>query len=423
MRRNAWLLLALPLCVAPVSAQTPDSPSHAQVIRSLPDSQQLAAPAPTRGPGPENLVTFDYRQAELRWIDQRWQLVAGNVWLKDFGRREADARAALRTIQSLHLTQRGTVGSPLPVMEYWLADGAAPHGFSAGGRVETLDLTSLRVELMQGQWCVRDNRHRLFAFGPHKDDAEQALALIRHYDFTHLGVIGPATPTMTYFLGIGSGLAHSHVLTPTEIKAGVNTPNKSSATGSDPAPSASAGQAPQQSALAPAALPAGRQPTAAGASSPPSLPERLPFDYRQVQLRHDQNDWKLVFGGHVFANFGADQLAAQQALSLFQYYRFTEQLLIGRPVPTFTYFLVAGQAPRGLKFGLPAEAFFPESVVVRQVGNQWMVCEGERPLVNFGEQQADARQLALAIQRYRFDHLCRLGSGPGQSLTFLVRAR
>jgi len=398
MRRTSWLLLILSLGTAPASAQTPGNPPRAQLPVFQPDGTH----PPMKGLRPESLVTFDYRQAELRWSDQHWQLIAGDVWLKDFGRREADARAALRTIRNLHLTQRGTVGTP-PVMEYWLADAAAPQSFGGAGRVETLDLTSLRVELVEGQWSLRDNRHRLFAFGPRREDADQALAVIRHYGFTRLGVIGPATPTMTYFLGGDSSMSHSPLRAANDIKAGA-MPQQPSESGSDPkaSPSQKAEKSQQSTAEA---------------------PERLTFDYRQVQVRHEQNEWKLVFGTHVFANFGEDHYAAQQALGLFQHYRFTEQFLIGRPIPTFTYFLVAGQAPRGLQFGLPAETFLPEAVVVRQAGGQWVVCEGERPLISFGDKEEEARQLVSAIRRFRFDHLCRLGSGPGRSLTFLIRDR
>lgn len=417
MRQSAWLLAAVTLCVGQLSAQTPGNPPRSQAP-PVPSAAQ--PPALIR---PENLVSFDYQQAELRWIDQRWQLLAGGVWLKDFGRREADARAALRIIQSLRLTQRGTVGKPLPVMEYWLADGQAPEGFVGAGRVESLDLHSLRVEEVEGQWALRDNRHRLFAFGPHRDEADQALAVIRKYGFTHVGVIGPATPTMIYFLANDRGLSRNRYVSPAELKAGALSGRKP---GQDNAPPAS-GTDPHGAAQdgAPPAAPselkgqAGKDKTHLAKS----VPERVAFDYRQVQLRRDDKEWKLVFGSYVFANFGDDRYAAQQALSLFQYYHFTEQMLIGRPVPTFSYFLVAGQPPRGLKFGLSADGFTPESVVVRQLGKQWMVCENERPLVNFGDSEEDARQLALVIQRYRFDHLCRIGNGPGRSLTFLVRAR
>src|SRR5437660_9157668 len=98
---RAALLLAVVLAgVGQVPTNGPSTPAAGTAPGPLP----LATP-----PRGESLVSFDYRQAELRWIDQRWQLIAGGVWLRDFGRRESDARAALRTIQNLHLNQRGTV--------------------------------------------------------------------------------------------------------------------------------------------------------------------------------------------------------------------------------------------------------------------------------------------------------------------------
>jgi hypothetical protein len=417
MPRTRSLLLAALLWTGPVHGQ---GASPQQSAPQPPRPGEPAGPgAQKTTPPPENLVTFDYRRAEVRWMDQRWQLLADGVWLKDFGRREADARDALRTIQSLRLTQRGTVGTPAPVMEYWLSDGQAPGRIAAAGRIQKLDLPSLRVEAVRGQWCLRDNGRIWFVFGPQREGADQALAVIRRYGFTHVGTIGQlTTPSMTYFLG-GED-SNPHALTPAGAKPGPIVPHPPVAP--DPA---DASRAQHPGAISPAPAPAGRHPVGEtrGAATPPSPPVRLAFDFRQVQVRRDGADWKLTFGSHVFANFGDDQLAAKQAQSLFQHYRFTEQFLIGRPVLTFSYFLVAGQAPRGLKFGVLTEAFRPEAVVVRQVGNQWTVCEGDRPLVSCGDQQKDARQIVQAIQRYHFDHLCRVGNDPGHSLTFLVRER
>src|SRR5437867_11965172 len=65
----------------------------------------------------ETLVTFDWRQAELRRAETGWQLRAGNVLLKEF-QHEPDGREALRIVQELRLTQRGAIGTPQPVLEY-----------------------------------------------------------------------------------------------------------------------------------------------------------------------------------------------------------------------------------------------------------------------------------------------------------------
>ena len=131
----------------------------------------------TNGPAAplrEDLTTFDPRQVDLQWKDNRWQLLAGGVLIKDFGRRQADGRETLRLIRELNLTQRGTVGTPTPVMEYWLAGGKAPRGQAKGLRLSDLDLANLRVEQLQEQWCLRDGARVLFNFGAHQEEAEQA---------------------------------------------------------------------------------------------------------------------------------------------------------------------------------------------------------------------------------------------------------
>src|SRR5947208_2827391 len=96
----------------------------------------------------ERLETFDPRALRLAWNNRRWQLVSKDHVIKDFGFREAEARQALRVIQELGLNQHGTVGSPYPVMEYWLRDGQAPQGqVRVGVRAMALEPTALRVEL------------------------------------------------------------------------------------------------------------------------------------------------------------------------------------------------------------------------------------------------------------------------------------
>ena len=159
----------------------------------------------------ENLTSFDYRQADIQWLDGRWQLRAGPVWLKDFGRQEADAREAMRLIRELKLTEFGSIGSPRPLLEYWLSGGQAPANALTGSRRTSFERDSLRVEQVQGQWCVRDARQALFSFGYREDEARQALAIIRKYGFDQVGYIGRPAPVMTQEVPAGRspvGLTH-----------------------------------------------------------------------------------------------------------------------------------------------------------------------------------------------------------------------
>src|SRR5690242_18015177 len=123
MRHGALLLVGLLLWAGAALAQQPAG--GPQVLPAISAPTVPAPPVPVQA---EKLTTFDYRAADVHWIDGRWQLHAGGVLIKDFGHREQDAREALRILRNLRLTQHGTIGTPRPIMEYWLASGQAPHG-------------------------------------------------------------------------------------------------------------------------------------------------------------------------------------------------------------------------------------------------------------------------------------------------------
>src|SRR6267142_6737191 len=51
----------------------------------------------------EKLQSFDEQAIEIRWGQGGWQLWAGSVFLKDFGKKEQDARISMHLIRDLHL--------------------------------------------------------------------------------------------------------------------------------------------------------------------------------------------------------------------------------------------------------------------------------------------------------------------------------
>jgi hypothetical protein len=150
--------------------------------------------------------------------------------------------------------------------------------------------------------------------------------------------------------------------------------------------------------------------------------EWVAFDWRQVQTRQDGKDWKLVAGSYVLADFGADEPAAQQALEVVHFYRFTEHCLLTRGASRCGYFLCQGQAPRGLCFGVPGIPFRPESLTVRPEPGGHVLTDGENTLLHFGEPEL-AQQLLRAVKDYHFDYLCRIGRAEPHALTFFVRSR
>jgi hypothetical protein len=383
----------------------------------------------------ENLVSFDAREARVAWLENRWQIVVGERVLKDFGRRETEARQALRLIQDLGLTQRGTVGAPAPVMEYWLCGGQGPKGQPSGLRVVSIDLPSLRVERIQAQWCLRDGLRVLYNFGVRPQEARRALAIVRKYAFNRIAVLGQAVPSMTVLLcgtdawGTSQPLApargHGQAARPAQ---GTNPPEKtmsSLVTPALPPLQEGGGGLHHFHAVNFKGQPGAGRP---GATAP-SLPgwdeqgEWVPFDWRQVQLRQQDGVWKLTAGSLVLASFGDDVEAARLALAAVRHYPLTEQCRIGGPEPVFCYYLSNGQPPRGLMFGLGGQAFRPDRLSVESLGRTWALCEGQKVLLMLGEQPEDARQLLEVIRRQQFDRLVRLGAPQGPGMWLLVRVR
>jgi hypothetical protein len=431
------LFLVLPTLIA--------SAASAQV--SPPASFPQPALAPEEPEVAESLVTFDPSSVTLRWDHPRWLLMAGESILKDFGRRDQEARQALRLIQELRLTQYGTVGSPTPIMEYWLSDGHAPQGFAPGLRRIAMDTASLHVERVQSQWCLRDARTVLFNFGFHSEEAKKALAIIRKYGFSDIGIIGPAQPSMMVFLAPANGVAPGDRVVPASRvhKVSYQPENATRERGRANAnPGAGLG-----AIVTPALPPLGGSPSGHGprlAFGREKMPDRLhsaahygvnssplpgwdekiecvPINWRQVQMRQDNGVWQLAAGNYILGSFGEDESAARQALSVLHYYHFTEHYRIGHPQPFFSFFLVNGQPPIGVMFGLGGQAFQPDKLSVQQLGANWALCEGDRVLVMLGDKPDEARQLLELIQLHKFDRLCRVGSAEQGGMTILVRSR
>jgi hypothetical protein len=432
---------------APLSPSTPSAQTQLPLAttRVTPAGQPSATheQANAEPPLSENLRSFDPDTLVLTWSNNRWLLSAGDVVLKDFGRKESEGRQALRLVRALRLNQHGTVGAPAPVMEYWLSDGRAPCGIVPGYPAISFDVASLHIESALGQWCVRDSRRVLFNFGSGADDARQALAVLRKYSFGQVVVVGQLTPSMFVFLANPGGdmaavRRASHQTTShespdaTERKAAELKRLKDRIPGLD-------AETVAQPALRPLRTP--DQPRQAFSATPREFgddgpkaadrihavggadhSDRVPFDWRQVQVRLDGKEWHLASGSLVLANFGPDQDAARRALDVIRYYHFTEKHSIGGSDRAFSYYLINGLAPRGLPFGIPSESFEAAALKVVEVDGKWSLCSGNRTIVVLGDRREEAADLLEAIKRQHFDHLCRVGRAE-DGFTFLVRTR
>jgi hypothetical protein len=413
---------------------------------------QTAAPAEALV---ENVRHFEPSEVRLAWNNRRWQLVYRNEVLKDFGFHQQPAWQALRLIQELKINEHGTVGAPQPVMEYWLANGQAPNGpVRASLRSLPLDPAALRVEQMQGQWCLRDNQRVLFSFGAHADEAQKALGVMHKYHFSQVGVLGNGVPSMYVFLAPPEGTG---LLTPSQRAAGssrqLNVPHFSRLArnsdgtprkeGAEPANAPLAGvvspllpsvsrpavgvTGPVQPTLTTRQMPLwhsqGRQPGGQPAMGT-EVPQRVPFDWRRVEVRQGpRGEWTLGAGSLVLANFGADANQARLALAALRHYRFTEQWRVAGEPAGLTYYVANGATPRGLMLGLNGRSFLPEKLVVKQVGERWSLCSGEDVVLHVGPRANDAKQMLETIKKSKVDQVCQMGEAGKEAVTMLVRSR
>jgi len=386
-----------------------------------------ASESAASSPAPEHLLRFDPQAAEIRWVDNHWQLQAGGIWLKDF-RRDTDAREALRIIRELNVNERGTLGTPQPILEYWLSNGQPLPGHAFGLHLLPVEVATLRAEKVQGQWIIRDAHRLFFVFGAHGDEARQALDVIRRHGFTQIGYVGQPNPEMIYFVGSPDS-TYARMTAPAPI-----VPRRSTNPGQEATnPPAAPGQPDALPAAGPANSGVGVNPldvqrtrqlatVIALANDRPAFGDRVSFDAHQLKVQADGQDWKLTFGDYTVADFGPYPSEARRALNVLQFYRCSEKCLVGQSHPSFSFFLSNGQAPRGTMFGLSGTTFRPDALVIREYGNGWAICDRDRPLIPLGDKLDDARQLLTIMRQQKFNYLSHVGPAP-YGMNILLRTQ
>jgi hypothetical protein len=398
----------------PSQAGAPRFPVPGKLPPSLlmPETPQSQIPAVKLN----ELTTFDSSAVQVRWNQGSYELHTGSVVLQNFGDNAGEAREAMRLIHALRLNARGTVGSPRPIMEYWLADGKAPTALSTVGmRTSPVDGASVRVDQVSGQWVVRDNDHILFNFGLGQLEAQQAAQAIRQYGFNRIGYIGHPKPLMIYFLAENRGAAPvADPMNPLQQTSFVPANKNLSVQETQRLQSLAALQAVQHLSRGYGQL--------APATTEAAL--RIHFEPRHVKLHLDGQSWKLRYDNQDLGDFGKDFYQAQQVQQWLQQYGCTEMNQVGYPKTVLTYFLVNGGPPRGVKFSMSGRQFRTDLLTLKQIDQTWYLQENGQPILPLGTQQRDAERALQIIRRYGFDYIARPAGLESQtSFPFLIRTR
>lgn len=409
MRSICWLLLlssslfAQPL--APRPATPPQEPrrlpptfqpserSSASPLQQprmpLGDDKSMPVDETVRLPHPEQLSPIDPSTVRLQRYQDTWQLWAGPKMLRAFGNDSRSAQDVLDVIRGLRPTEWGQIGSPRIMIEYGLARGKAPF-FSIPGRHERpIDVDTVRAEQIRGVWCLRDDLNIHLNFGRDQAGAEQAAAVSKRYRFNRIGLVGQPEPIMAYF------------------RAAMEVPGAKEAMAND-----------KFAALRAVAQEQELKRTGIEIPDVGYVGERLVIDRSRLEVRRDQRDWVLAFGPNVIGRFGYSEPTARDALRLVRDNYYTEYCKVGE----MSFFLVNGQAPKRIPFGVQARHFDPSRAQAREAQGQWGVYDGPGRMLFSAESEQQAKEMVQLIQTYKFDQTCQVGSSPAASMKFVCKS-
>lgn len=147
----------------------------------------------------EDCIGFQGPKATVEYVDGRWKIVVGRIWLLDFGDNQQEAQRSLKIIQYYGLNQQCFVGRPDPSMEYYLIDGKSPSGSMEGEDCIGFNPEATNVENVGGRWKITEGSHWLMDFNDQEVEARNAYNILQKYKFNNFCFVGRPDPSLIYF--------------------------------------------------------------------------------------------------------------------------------------------------------------------------------------------------------------------------------
>lgn len=143
------------------------------------------------------------------------------------------------------------------------------------------------------------------------------------------------------------------------------------------------------------------------------------FDNATIEVKKVGASWRIVDGSHSLLDFGANEAEASKSLETIKAYGFTQHCFVGRPDPSFDYWLQGNAAASG-DGGEDCIGFSNANVEVKQVGGNWKIVDGSHLMFDFGANKAEAEDALKIIKYFGFTKTCYVGR-PDPSLTYLLK--
>ncbi len=155
-------------------------------------------------------------------------------------------------------------------------------------------------------------------------------------------------------------------------------------------------------------------------TAPPTNQDCISFNPNEAVAAKAGSRWKVKVGSMWLLDFGANQSEAQEALSRIKTHNMNKQCFVGRPDPSFEYFLSGDAAPANASAGEDCLGFNNANVEVKKINGSWKIVDGSHWMFDFGSKEAEARKAHEVIKYYGFNKTCYVGR-PGPSLSYLLK--
>jgi hypothetical protein len=184
----------------------PEPPAGPSIPTGKPDVSPTGPfPEPPTGRGPTvpgdiSCVTFNPSTATILRTGGTWTVVDGPLELFSFALDKIEAENALAIVKHYNMDQSCFLGGPAPSFHYMLAGGSAPVGSFRGEDCgQPFDPATISVQQIKDSWKLVDGTKALFDFGPKKNEADQALAIVKKHGFTRSCMMARGKVYFLYF--------------------------------------------------------------------------------------------------------------------------------------------------------------------------------------------------------------------------------
>ena len=145
----------------------------------------------------QDCLKFNPAKVSIRKEGRQYLMTDGRSRMKMFPNKQ-EAMQALNTIRHYRFDSHCFIGRPDPSLEYWLVNNRAPRGSLAHEDCLSFNPANLKITKAGNSWLMSDGSHRMHVF-PNREEADQALGIIKKYGFDQTCYIGRPDPSMTYF--------------------------------------------------------------------------------------------------------------------------------------------------------------------------------------------------------------------------------